>query len=371
MHLVLIVHSLRRGGAERVLLEIANELQNRGHQVEVISWLKVDEYNDDCYSTIKRYYLIEEDDYNWVSSIPKSAIILRKLLLNLKPNIIQIHTPNITWLTAFTFLRIPCIHVLHGYGDITPSKSLKNYIIRFIYRLASMYLNCTYITVSESMIPIASNFFNLNHQKFIAVKNGVDQTKFFFKEKTQNNNPIIVIIGTLTKNKGQIKGILAFLILLKYIPNAKLLIVGEGVDREKINNEIEKNKLFEKVKLLGRRDDIPKILANSNILWQLSESEAMPMVVLEAMASGTPVIGFDVRGTKDVVINNKTGYLVQFDDVSLIAKKTVDLLNSNDIYKSFSLNSQKIVADMYTKQYMIAGHENALYQKMKINNYES
>ena len=90
------------------------------------------------------------------------------------------------------------------------------------------------------------------------------------------------------------------------------------------------------------------------------------MVMLEAMASGVPVIGFDVRGTCDVIVNNKTGYLIPYADVSGIAYKTVELLKDEPKYQSFSVSGRDRIEQFYDNVCMVIGHENAL--RIKIGN---
>lgn len=362
----MLVHSLRRGGAERVLLEIALGLQKRRHQVEVIAWLDVDEYQDACYSSIKRHYLLSKDKYLWIRSIPRSAVELRKLVRQFNPDVIEIHSPNVTWVAAYAWLRIPCIHVLHGYGSITRYGSLKDNLIRYLSHLVDWLLSCSHIAVTESMIPVASSYFKLNCSDYTVVSNGVDLTKYLFKEKQPDDAPIIIMIGTLSPNKGQVLGIRAFIILLKSIPDAKLLIVGDGVDRDRLHALVQNEGLTGKVNLLGTRDDVPEILTKIHILWQLSESEAMPMVVLEAMASGVPVIGFDVRGTRDAVVDKITGHLIPYAEVSDIANKTVELLKDVPMYRSFSIKGRDRVEQFYDNACMVGGHEKAM--RIKIGN---
>ena len=88
------------------------------------------------------------------------------------------------------------------------------------------------------------------------------------------------------------------------------------------------------------------------------------MVVLEAMASGVPVIGFDVRGTRDVIVNNKIGYLISYADVSAIADITVELLKDVPRYRSFSLMGREHVEQLYDNACMVGGHENAMHIKI-------
>ena len=76
---------------------------------------------------------------------------------------------------------------------------------------------------------------------------------------------------------------------------------------------------------MGLREDVPDLMSAAHVFWQLSESEGLPMVVLEAMAAGLPVVGFDVRGTRDIVVDGETGYLVPFGDIQSVATNDTSL----------------------------------------------
>lgn len=356
----MLVHSLRRGGAERVLLEIALGLQKRGYVVEVVSWLDVDEYQDAGYKLVNRHYLLQKDKYRWVRSIPYSAELLRRIVAQFKPDIIEIHTPNVAWLAVWAGLDIPFVHVLHGYGDITRYGTLKNEIIHFLSLLVARKLRVLFVTVSDSMIPFAARYFRANQERFCYLPNGIDHHLFSFKQKLPDNSPVILILGTLCPNKGQALGIQAFKIVLGRFPNAKLRIVGEGPDRKVLEELVMLSGLDGNVGFLGLRKDVPLILSTTHILWQLSESEAMPMAVLEAMSSGVPVVGFDVRGTRDAVVHRETGCLIPYGNTDLVAKATIQLLDDPIKYQRYSLNSRQRVERCFSLDSMVDGHEQLL-----------
>ncbi len=153
--------------------------------------------------------------------------------------------------------------------------------------------------------------------------------------------------------------------ILEIVPDAKLQIVGDGEDRSELEELVISSNLKSKVEFLGRRDDVPEILEASRILWQLSESEAMPMVILEAMATGLPVIGFDVRGIRDAVSNNETGYLVNYGSVDKIAQASISLLQDSASYMSLSIMARKRAEKFFDLNSMIDGHEHALLDIIK------
>ena len=370
MRILFFVHSLRRGGAERVLLEVALGLQKKGHIVEVLSWLRVDEYREERYRSITRHFTIPKEEYRWPWSIPRASALLGRYVGRFQPDVIEIHTPTVAWVAAWANSGIPCVQALHGYGSITRKDSIKDKAVRVLDRLTQRRLKTNFIVVSESMTKVAAAHFSLLPACFACVPNGVDLEKFKFTEKMPDRSSSILMLGTLCSNKGQTLGIRAFKAVLDTMPNVRLTIVGEGFDRPMLEALAKNNGLEGKVKFLGRRDDVPKILSQTHILWQLSESEGMPMVVLEAMAAGVPVIGFNVRGTRDAVANNETGYLVDHGDTESVKQATVELLRDESRYLNFSLNARYRAEEFFSFNGMLDGHERVLRSVTSVNGDE-
>jgi len=138
--------------------------------------------------------------------------------------------------------------------------------------------------------------------------------------------------------------------------------VGEGAYRAELESLIRVMGLEGRAELTGRREDAFEMMAASHVFWHLSESEGLPMVVLEAMACGVPVVGFDVRGTRDVVVDGETGYLVPFGDIQMVVQKTVELLKDKSTYQEISRNARERVASQYSLECMVDGHESSLLQ---------
>ena len=114
------------------------------------------------------------------------------------------------------------------------------------------------------------------------------------------------------------------------------------------------------MEFLGRREDVPTLMAEAHILWQLSESEGLPMVVLEAMASGLPVVGFAVRGIRDVVIDGETGCLVPHGDVQAVARRTTEILRDEATYQRLASQERIRVQQHFSLAGMVEGHERIL-----------
>ena len=203
MKILMFVHSLRRGGAERVLLEMSLGLRAKGHDVEVVSWLNVDEYREERYSSIPRHFLMRKDEYRWPWTVPRAAESFRQVAEEFCPDVIEIHTPTVAWVAAWANLGISCTHVLHGYGGITRGGSIKAWWLRVLDRLVQRRLNATFIAVAPPMTEIAATHFALAPSLIVCVPNGVDLLKFQAHQKSPDTTSTILMLGTLSPNKGQ------------------------------------------------------------------------------------------------------------------------------------------------------------------------
>jgi glycosyltransferase involved in cell wall biosynthesis len=260
--------------------------------------------------------------------------------------------------------KVPVLHILHGYGSIEYNFSFKGFFKWVISRFVVVKTRSKFITVSPSMNLVAAKFYSNSPDEYTSIQNGIDIKKFPLapKKDIQQHKlyPKILMIGTLTANKGQIKGIDSFQLLLQDFPNAKLNLIGEGEDRLAIEQRIKNLNLESNVEVLGLQTNIQDFLNQGSILWQLSKTEAMPMAVLESMSIGMPVVGFNVRGINDAIVDNKTGFLVPYGDIELVASKTKIILNDPSLYYKFSSNSRKQIIQNYTHDQMIASYEKVM-----------
>lgn len=125
------------------------------------------------------------------------------------------------------------------------------------------------------------------------------------------------VIGCVARLE-QIKGLPflleAFAELIKAFPRCRLLLVGDGPDREKTEKEIQELGLQEAVRLAGFRYDVPQLLKVFDLYVSASLKEGMPYTLIEALAAGTPIVATDVTGNQDVVVSGQTGLLVASRD---------------------------------------------------------
>jgi glycosyltransferase involved in cell wall biosynthesis len=143
--------------------------------------------------------------------------------------------------------------------------------------------------------------------------------------------PIIVHVGRLCPSKGQHLLIEAASTVLRRHPDARFLFVGEDLaEGGRYRSELERlarDQGVDKACLfLGRRDDVPELLASATALVLPSTIEGLPLVLLEAMAAGRPVVASRVDGNAELVVNDRTGILVSLESTR-IAAAIDELLN--------------------------------------------
>jgi glycosyltransferase involved in cell wall biosynthesis len=137
---------------------------------------------------------------------------------------------------------------------------------------------------------------------------------------------VLVHVGRLTPNKGQATLLRIFNILCAKFTNAQLVYVGEGPDRPWLTNEANRLGLGDRVHFLGPRDDVPAILAHTDLFVFPSTTEGFGLAPLEAMAASLPVVAYDLSALRGFVAHQGSGLLVPEGCPQQLASATRDLL---------------------------------------------
>jgi glycosyltransferase involved in cell wall biosynthesis len=142
--------------------------------------------------------------------------------------------------------------------------------------------------------------------------------------------PVALAIGRLHLQKRFDLLFDAFALARKRLPGAVLLLAGHGRLLPTLEEQLARLALGDSVKLLGFRDDVPRVLSAADCLVMSSDFEGLPMVILEAMASSRPVVTTNVGSIEDEVDDGVTGRLVGKGDAAALAAALVDVLSSPD-----------------------------------------
>jgi len=199
----------------------------------------------------------------------------------------------------------------------------------------------------------------ISPNKIVWIPNGIDiklfkplpenernilRKKFGFNE----DEFVILYVGRITKGKGvlELPEIIEKLVNEYDAKKIKFFIIGDGDDKEKLVNALKEKKLLDYVKFSeGFINDINELIIHYNVgdvmVHLNTKSEGSPNVVLEAQACGLPVIGFDIPGVQDSIINGKTGFLIKNKDYEDYVEKLNILYSNKELYNVMKIEARK------------------------------
>ena len=185
----------------------------------------------------------------------------------------------------------------------------------------------TIITVSNFLKKLIKN--KINNTKTVKIFNGVSEE---FKEETsEKERKYITYVGELSSTKG-----VETLIEVSKKLNEEFLIIGDGNLRKKLEKKSNKNVTFTGYQ---NKKEISKYLNKSKILILPSKKEGFGLTLIEAMKCGTPVIGRNIQGIKEIIQNNKNGLI--FKDQKTLQKQIKKLQKNQKLWKKLSINGKK------------------------------
>jgi glycosyltransferase involved in cell wall biosynthesis len=172
--------------------------------------------------------------------------------------------------------------------------------------------------------------------------------------------PVVGIVAALRAEKNHALFLRAAKRVLTQIPAARFLIVGDGPEHAALEQLTAQLDLTAAVRFLGNRQDIPELLAAVDVFALTSKMEANPVSILEAMASGKPVVAPRVGSIAESVIDGRTGFLVEQGDEGQTAERLVQLLANPTLARSMGQAGREDVVDRWSLERMVAGYEQLL-----------
>jgi len=241
------------------------------------------------------------------------------------------------------------IHTFHGVHYAHLSISAK-FIYINLERLLSMFTDA-YINVTKSEQAECRKARLFPERKSVIISNAVDIPEHYtrVREKVKFN---IINVSRIAFEKGSDILLEIAYYLLKLTSNFKLIIVGNGEFKKKMQEKIKIMHLEEYVILLGFRNDINEHLKSADIYISSSRGEAQGIAVLEAMSWAMPVIVSNVIGHIDIVRHGYNGYLFDLSKPMDAARYLYQLMNDEAMYKTMSINNYNYVSENYSMQKM-------------------
>lgn len=148
-----------------------------------------------------------------------------------------------------------------------------------------------------------------------------------------------------------------------FLPDIRCLLVGDGPLKNELERLAKKLGISQNCIFTGRRTDIPEILSFLDILVLPSLSEGFPIILLEAMAIGCPIVSTDVGGVKELIENERTGLLIPPRNSQALAEAIRELLQNKEKTKFLSSSAQTKVREKFSLRHMIDETE-SIYEQL-------
>ncbi|WP_304343474.1 N-acetyl-alpha-D-glucosaminyl L-malate synthase BshA [Chryseobacterium koreense] len=339
------------GGSGIVATELGMSLANKGYEVHFISSAlpaRLDITNPNIFFhkvNVQTYPLFQYQPYD----IALSSMIYRVVNLY-KLDLLHAHYAIPYAYAAFTAKQmlkeegkdIPLVTTLHG-TDITLVGQHPSYkhAVEF-----SINQSDTVTSVSESLKADTLKFFNIK-KEIQVITNFIDNNDFNNIDCCQRNQfanedeKILIHVSNLRPVK-RVEDVLQIFKNVNSRIKSKLIIIGEGPDMEKVNAFMEENPdLIGKIRLLGKVNDLYRILQLSDVFLLPSEQESFGLAALEAMAASTPVISSNAGGIPEVNIQGETGYLAEIGNVEAMSNYTIKLLGNEKLLAKMKHNAKE------------------------------
>jgi sugar transferase (PEP-CTERM/EpsH1 system associated) len=264
--------------------------------------------------------------------------------------------------------RVPII--IHGeHGTMKTATKLHILLQRWLWRAADQMLS-----VSNVLRENLHRQFDFPREKIRVVANGVDLSRFALARhgldyKTRLGLPanalVFGVVGRVVPVKAYPILLQAAKLVFNEIPNAHLVLVGDGPLLEELVQLAEVYQIAKRVHFLGARKDVPEILRGLDVFVLASESEGMSNTILEAMASARPVIATAVGGNPELVVDGETGLLVPPNDPPAMAAAIMKLLRDPEWGRHMGRLGRRRIEEKFSLEVMVRNYENVYLEAFR------
>jgi glycosyltransferase involved in cell wall biosynthesis len=250
---------------------------------------------------------------------------LVRLLGNERPEIIHVNSAKAAALgrIAAWFTRVPIrVYTVHGWAFLAHA-GLAAAAYRWVERsLRSLTTVTVCVSEKERQAGLAARA--CTEATTVVIRNGVEPSRSD-RRAAPPGRPRLVMVGRLQAPKDPLTFVRALATLRGQ--DVEAVLVGDGPDRAAVEEEVRRLGIQPAVHLLGERNDVAEVLGTAEIFVLATRSEGLPLSILEAMATGLPVIASNVGGVAELVIDGKTGLLVPPGDPEALAAAIQRLLD--------------------------------------------
>ena len=366
--ILFVVRTLDIGGAEKQMVSLAKHLKKEKHECHIFSL----EVNGPLEERLIEMGIpvysggFKRDDLNRVPwKLFSVQIQLIRVVRRLRPRVVHSFLPLMTFMGALAarMNRVPLV--------ITSRRALgthqeRYFILKPFDQLASRLSNCVTVN-SKAVWDDTVNRDHVDASKLRLIYNGVDPAPFEAAHNQREevrgalgleaDEKVIIVVANFILYKGHSDFLKAAREVISQIPKVRVLLVGEdrGIQKD-VERQAEEFGIHNFIQFLGRRDDVPHLLAAADLSVLPSYEEGFSNVILESMAAGLPVVATRVGGNSEAVVDGASGWLVPPRNPSIMAEKIVDLFGDPQRATSWGKSGSDRVKENFTIEKMVEAH---------------
>ena len=370
IRILFVIDGLEYGGGERVFVQLAAGLRDR-YQVFVAS-MPGGRFEQRVKELGIRFYPVDLSRRLSLKPICQIKEIIRN------NNVDLVHSQGAR---ADFFARIAgrLAGVPHIFCTIAmPVEGfdvglLRKKTYRFMDQLTERYVE-RFIVVSDSLKQMLVEGRRIPPHQVVPIYNGIELSQYHPGVEYGNLRdewgipqevPLIGVIGRMVWQKGFKYFLEAVPEIVRVVPGAVFLLVGEGPLKRELEDLAESLKIKERVIFTGFRSEIKDILSIIDLLVIPSLSEGFPMVTLEAMAMAKPIVATNIDGITEQIRDGVDGILVPPKDPFALAKAIVRVLNDKKLAKTIGLSARERVEQEFSVEKMVAETEKVYMTLLK------
>lgn len=363
LSIVHVLSSFGMGGQERVALDLAAGQAAAGHRVLTVSLAHGPD--GPLAAEFQGRGLAIQTVAKRPGRDPRLFLALARLFRTQRADVVHTHNPQPLLFAGLPakLARAGLVHTKHGVNPDTPR--------RLAMRRAAGRLVDVFVAVSQPTAQVAADQRECRADRLRVVPNGIDLDRF--RPDAEARRAIrrelgipdgafaVGTVGRLWPEKGHAYLIRSLAPVLG--ERLRLVITGEGPERERLTAQIAALPHPSSAHLTGNRRDVPRLLAALDVFVLTSKSEGLPLVIPEAMAAGLPVVATRVGGIPQVVEEGTTGFLVEYGDEDALRGRLLALDADRQLARQCGEMGRERSLDRYSSRRMVSDYL-ALYRQV-------
>jgi len=320
-------------GGPRFFIDVFKQLARKGFEISVITGttdneriMYIGKEIDIVDLKVYKPHIFPSDQpINVIKFLSRASYIIKEIIKELPFFVLHLnsHFPNLIPYIIRSYTSIPIVCSIHHLEEIYQFYGLLPKLAKIVFQdMFEVNSPCTIIHVpSNSTKQKVEHLSIVNRGNVIVIPPGIEIEKYTYISKRTEKN-LFIMIGRLERRKHYDHAVAAFKIVVRHKPEAKLFIIGDGPLKQYLTRLIRRLLLEKNVFLLGLVDEETKLdlLSRAQALIHLGYPEGFGTVLIEALASGTPVIAYNVPPLNEIIEHKVTGTLVNKDSIIDLAR---------------------------------------------------